>query len=219
MYSCHLFLISSASVRSPILWPPHAKIDSLERPWFWEVLGAAGEGDNRGWDGWMASRTWWMWVWVSLGVGDGQGSLVCCNSWGSQRVRHDWTTELNWWRGGLWIYLSYHLQCIFFFKFVPHAGAVIHQLKYLPLWRYFPAQLFKLMLLRGQMLEIPMLLVCWHHFSPHLYYTLLLYIQLLISSFPLRSGVAEGEGLLNSATMNIHKCIGVLLECSYGAKR
>jgi len=31
------------------------------------------------------------------GVGDGQGSLACCSLWGC-RVRHNWATELNWWR-------------------------------------------------------------------------------------------------------------------------
>ena len=42
-----------------------------KRPWCWERL-KAGEGDDRGWDGWMASQTP-TWVWV----GDGKGSLVC----------------------------------------------------------------------------------------------------------------------------------------------
>ena len=38
-----------------------------KRLWFWEGLGAGGEGDDRGWDDWMASRTWWTWVWVNSG--------------------------------------------------------------------------------------------------------------------------------------------------------
>ena len=38
------------------------RVDSLEKPWCWEGLGAWGEGDDRGWDGWMASPTWWTWV-------------------------------------------------------------------------------------------------------------------------------------------------------------
>ena len=38
-----------------------------KRPWCWEGLGAGGEGDDRGWDGWMASLTWWTWVWVNSG--------------------------------------------------------------------------------------------------------------------------------------------------------
>ena len=48
-----------------------------KRPWCWEGLGAGGEGDDRGWDGWMASPTRW-----TQGVGDGQGGLACCSSWG-----------------------------------------------------------------------------------------------------------------------------------------
>ena len=38
-----------------------------KRPWCWEGLKAGGEGDDRGWDGWMASPTWWTWVWASSG--------------------------------------------------------------------------------------------------------------------------------------------------------
>ena len=40
------------------------KLTHLKRPWCWEWLKAGGEGDDRGWDGWMASLTWWTWVWV-----------------------------------------------------------------------------------------------------------------------------------------------------------
>ena len=66
-----------------------------KRLWFWEGLRARGEGDDRGWDVWMASLTQWTWVWVTPGVGDGQGGLACCDSLGC-RVGHDWATELNW---------------------------------------------------------------------------------------------------------------------------
>ena len=43
-----------------------------KRTWCWERQKAWGEGDDRGWDSWMASPTWWIWVWVGSGVGDGQ---------------------------------------------------------------------------------------------------------------------------------------------------
>ena len=66
-----------------------------KRPWCWEGLGAGGEVDDRGWDGWMASPTRWAWVWVNSGSCKGQGGLACCNSWDC-RVGHDWVTELNW---------------------------------------------------------------------------------------------------------------------------
>ena len=69
--------------------------DSLERPWFWERL-KAGEGDDRGRDGWMASPTQWGWVWVNSGSWWWTGRPGVLQSMGSQRVRHNWATELNW---------------------------------------------------------------------------------------------------------------------------
>jgi len=60
----------------------------VHRLWCWEGLGAGEEGDDRGWDGWMASREW------TPGVGDGQGGLACCDSWG--RKESDMTEQLNW---------------------------------------------------------------------------------------------------------------------------
>ena len=38
-----------------------------KRSWCWIRLRARGEGDDRGWDGWMASQTQWRWVWVRSG--------------------------------------------------------------------------------------------------------------------------------------------------------
>ena len=52
-----------AEVETPILWPPDAR--SWKRPWWWERLKAGGAGDDRGWDGWMASPTQGTWVWVN----------------------------------------------------------------------------------------------------------------------------------------------------------
>ena len=43
------------------------ELTHLKRPWCWERLKAGGEGDSRGWDGWMASLTQWTWVWVNSG--------------------------------------------------------------------------------------------------------------------------------------------------------
>ena len=66
-----------------------------KRLWCWEGLKAGGEGDDRGWDGWMASPTQWTWVWVNSGrVGDGQGGLVCCSPWDCKES--DTTEWLNW---------------------------------------------------------------------------------------------------------------------------
>ena len=66
------------------------RADWLKRPWCWERLKGGGEGDNRGWDGWMASPTQWTWVWV----GDGQGSMACCSTWGCSES--DTSEQLNW---------------------------------------------------------------------------------------------------------------------------
>ena len=67
-----------------------------KRPWCWEGLRAGGEGDDRGWDGWMASPTRWTWVWVNPGSWWWTGRPGVLWFMGSQRVRHDWATELNW---------------------------------------------------------------------------------------------------------------------------
>ena len=48
---------TDVEAESPVLWPPHAELIHWKRPWCWEELGAGGKGDNRGWDGWMASQT------------------------------------------------------------------------------------------------------------------------------------------------------------------
>ena len=87
---------TDAEAKTPILWSPCKELTHWKRPWCSERSKAGGEGDNRGWDGWMASLTRWTWVCASSGAGDGQGSLACCSSWVSQRVGHDWVTELNW---------------------------------------------------------------------------------------------------------------------------
>ena len=62
----------------------------------WEGLGAGGEGDDRGWDGWMASLTRWMRVWVNFGSWWWTGRPCVLRFMRSRRVGHDWVTELNW---------------------------------------------------------------------------------------------------------------------------
>ena len=74
----------------------YEELTHLKRPWCWERLRAGGEGDGRGWDGWMASLTQWSWVWLNFGswwwtVRPGALWFML-----SQRVWHDWETELNW---------------------------------------------------------------------------------------------------------------------------
>ena len=66
-----------------------------KRPWFWERLKAWGEGDNRRWDGWMASLTQWTWVWVSSGSWWWTGKPgVLYSPWGCKEL--DMTEWLNW---------------------------------------------------------------------------------------------------------------------------
>ena len=63
---------------------------------YWERLRAGGEGDNRGWDGWMASLTRWTWVWVDSGIWWWTGRPGVLRFMGSQRVGHNWVTKINW---------------------------------------------------------------------------------------------------------------------------
>ena len=82
---------------TPILLAASCKeLTHWKRPWCWEGLGAGGEGDDRGWDGWMTSLTWWTCVWVNSGSWWWTGRPGVLRFMGSQRVRHDWVTELNW---------------------------------------------------------------------------------------------------------------------------
>ena len=67
-----------------------------KRLWCWERLKAGGEGDDRGWDGWMASPIQWTRVWANYDSWWWTGRPGMLQSMGSQIDRHDWATELNW---------------------------------------------------------------------------------------------------------------------------
>ena len=71
------------------------ELTHLKRPWCWERL-RAGEGDDGGWDGWMVSPTQWTWVSVDSGSWWWTGRAGILQFMSSQRIRHDWATELNW---------------------------------------------------------------------------------------------------------------------------
>ena len=73
------------------------RADSLEKTLMLGKIEGRGEGDDRGWDGWMASLTQWTWVWVDSGSWWWTGRPSMLQFMGLQRVRHDWVTELNWW--------------------------------------------------------------------------------------------------------------------------
>ena len=76
-----------------------------KRPWCWERLKVGGKGDDRGWDGWMASPTWWTWDWVSSLTWDWVRELAMDReAWRAvvHGITKNWTllsywTELNWW--------------------------------------------------------------------------------------------------------------------------
>ena len=72
------------------------ELTHLKSPWCWGRLKVGGEGDNRGWDGWMASPTQWTWVWVISGSWWWTGNPGVLQSMGSQGIGHDWVTELKW---------------------------------------------------------------------------------------------------------------------------
>ena len=72
------------------------ELTHFKRPCCWERLKLGGEGDDRGWDDWMASLTQWTWVWVNSRSWWWTGRPGMLQSMESQRVGHIWVTELNW---------------------------------------------------------------------------------------------------------------------------
>ena len=86
------------------------RTDHWKRPWWWERLKAGGEGDDRGWDGWMASLSWWTWVWASSWSWWWTGKPSVLQSMGLQIVRCNWATELRWTDEGQYPEFSYRLD-------------------------------------------------------------------------------------------------------------
>ena len=82
--------------RLVITFLPCKELTHWKRHWCWKGLGAGGEGDNREWDGWMASLTRRTWVWVNSGSWWWTGRPGVLWFMWSQRVGYDWVTELNW---------------------------------------------------------------------------------------------------------------------------
>ena len=76
------------------------RTDSLEKTLMLEKIGERREGDDRGWAGWISLPTQWTWVWVNSESCWWTGRPGMLQSMGSQRVRHDWATELNWYECG-----------------------------------------------------------------------------------------------------------------------
>ena len=72
------------------------ELTHLKRSWCWERSKAGGKGNDRGWDGWIASPTQWTWVWVNSQSWWWTGKPGMLQSMGWQRVIHNWATELKW---------------------------------------------------------------------------------------------------------------------------
>ena len=70
------------------------RANSFEKTWCWERLRAGGEGEDRGWDGWMASPIQWTWVWADSGRWWRTGKPGVLQSMGSQSVGHEWATTI-----------------------------------------------------------------------------------------------------------------------------
>ena len=87
---------TDVEAETPIVWPPVCgELTHWKRLWCWEGLGTGGQGDDRGWDGWMASLTQWTWVCVNSGRWWWTGRPGVLQFMGLQRVGHDWATELT----------------------------------------------------------------------------------------------------------------------------
>ena len=87
---------TDVKAETPILATWCEELTHWRRPWCWERLKAGREGDNRGWDGWVASPTQWTWVWARSRSWWWTGKSGLLQSMGLQWVGYDWVTELNW---------------------------------------------------------------------------------------------------------------------------
>ena len=86
---------TDAEPETPMLWLPEAQDWLTGKTLMLERLKAGGGGDNKAWDCWMVSMTRWTWVWVNSRSWSWTGRPGLLQSMGSQRVGHDWATELN----------------------------------------------------------------------------------------------------------------------------
>ena len=87
---------NDAEAETPVLWPPHAKSWLIGKDSDAGRVGAGGEGDDRGWDGWMASPTQWTWVWVNSGdmVMDREAWRAAIHGIARSRTQLSYWTEL-----------------------------------------------------------------------------------------------------------------------------
>ena len=110
-----LFGRNDAKAETNTLATSCEELTHWKRLWCWEGFGAGGEGNDRGWDGWMASPTRWTWVWVNSRSWWWTGKPGVLRFMGSQRVGHDWATELN---DSIWCWFISALSILFHYLFV-----------------------------------------------------------------------------------------------------
>jgi len=104
---------TDAKAEAPILWPSDEELTHWKSPWCLERLKAGGEGDDRGWDDWIASLSRWTWIWASSRSWWWTGKPGMLQFMGLQRIEHDWATELNW-----RMLFSYSTNIIFWLKII-----------------------------------------------------------------------------------------------------
>ena len=116
------------------------RADSFEKTLMLEILRAEGEGDNRGWDGWMASPTQWTWVWVDCGSWRWTGRPGVLQSMGLKSIRHDWVTEPNWTEPGSFLHSNLFLMLLGFPQLTHFPTVLSHFTPLLPdIWLpFFP---------------------------------------------------------------------------------
>ena len=85
---------TDTEAEAPILWPPNAMSQLIgKEPDIWKDWGQEEEGDNRGWDGWVASLTQWTWVWANYGRWWSTGRPGTLQTMELQTVGHDLVSE------------------------------------------------------------------------------------------------------------------------------
>ena len=99
-YWCFWTVVLKKTLESPLdchpkgIIHPKGELTFWKGSWCWERLKAGRKGEDRGWDGWMASPTRWTWIWVGSGSWWWTGRPGMLQSMGLQRVGHNWAIEL-----------------------------------------------------------------------------------------------------------------------------
>ena len=107
---------NDAEVETPIQWK---ELTHWRRSWCWARWKAGGEEDDRGWDGPMASPTWWTGVWASSGGWWSTGNLVCCSPWEkSQTWLSNWNEMNSLYSCHLFLISSASVRSIQFLSFI-----------------------------------------------------------------------------------------------------